>query len=190
MPGGKWRCLKYWIARARLSLAMVEQLDLAGRTGELARTFGIDFESVLTRGSQYRVESMLVRLAHTQNYLMLSPSREQVPTSARQLCTLTYHRHAAHAMQLAHASFCWSLDCMQGVPGSRITPAAPIPAAASASCHACVWAQLLHCWAMSYAKLYLQCAGRSCPCSLLAACPQLYAPKSRKRDPVPVWQPA
>lgn len=105
MPGGKWRCLKYWIARARLSLAMVEQLDLAGRTGELARTFGIDFESVLTRGSQYRVESMLVRLAHTQNYLMLSPSREQVATSARQLCTLTYHRHAAHAMQLAHASF-------------------------------------------------------------------------------------
>ena len=76
--GGRWRCVAYWVARARLSLAMVEQLDLAGRTGELARTFGIDFQSVLTRGSQYRVESMLVRLAHTQNYLMLSPSREQV----------------------------------------------------------------------------------------------------------------
>ena len=56
---------------------MVEQLDLIGRTGELARAFGIDFFSVLTRGSQYRVESLLVRLAHSQNYLMLSPSREQ-----------------------------------------------------------------------------------------------------------------
>ena len=57
---------------------MLEQLDLVGRTGELARAFGIDFFSVLTRGSQYRVESLLVRLAHSQNYLMLSPSREQV----------------------------------------------------------------------------------------------------------------
>jgi DNA polymerase zeta len=32
---------------------------------------------VITRGSQYRVESMMLRLAHTQNYLALSPSREQ-----------------------------------------------------------------------------------------------------------------
>lgn len=30
------------------------------------------------RGSQYRVESMLVRLAHSQNYLTLSPNKEQV----------------------------------------------------------------------------------------------------------------
>ncbi|GFH23879.1 DNA polymerase, partial [Haematococcus lacustris] len=49
-----------------------------GRTAEMARAFGIDFFSVLSRGSQYRVESLLVRLAHTQNYVMLSPSREQV----------------------------------------------------------------------------------------------------------------
>ena len=62
----------------RLNLAMLEQLDLIGRTGELARAFGIDFFSVLTRGSQYRVESLLVRMAHSQNYLMLSPDREQV----------------------------------------------------------------------------------------------------------------
>ena len=56
----------------------MEQLDLIGRTAELARAFGIDFFSVLSRGSQYRVESMMVRLAHTQNYLMLSPAKEQV----------------------------------------------------------------------------------------------------------------
>lgn len=56
---------------------MLEQLDLVGRTGELARAFGIDFHSVLARGSQYRVESLLARLAHSQNYLLLSPSREQ-----------------------------------------------------------------------------------------------------------------
>ena len=44
----------------------------------MARTFGIDLFSVLTRGSQYRVESMMLRLAHSQNYLAPSPSREQV----------------------------------------------------------------------------------------------------------------
>ena len=82
--GGRWRCLKYWAARARMNLALVEQLDLAGRTGELARAFGIDFFSVLTRGSQYRVESLTVRLAHTQNYLLPSPSKEQV----RFLCAM------------------------------------------------------------------------------------------------------
>lgn len=78
VTGGRWRCLQYWLRRTRLNLALLEQLDLIGRTAELARAFGIDFFSVLSRGSQYRVESMMVRLAHTQNYLMLSPAKEQV----------------------------------------------------------------------------------------------------------------
>ena len=75
--GGRWRCIQYWVRRARLSLAMMEQLDMTGRTGELARAFGIDFFSVLTRGSQYRVEAMMARLAHTQNYLLPAPSKQQ-----------------------------------------------------------------------------------------------------------------
>ena len=78
IAGGRWRCLQYWLRRGRLNLALLEQLDLIGRTAELARAFGIDFFSVLSRGSQYRVESMMVRLSHTQNYLMLSPAKEQV----------------------------------------------------------------------------------------------------------------
>lgn len=45
-PGaGRWRCLAYWVRRARLTLALLDQLDLVGRTGEMARTFGIDFYS-------------------------------------------------------------------------------------------------------------------------------------------------
>lgn len=39
---------------------------------------GIDFLAVLHRGSQYRVESLMARLAHSQNYLLPSPSKEQV----------------------------------------------------------------------------------------------------------------
>lgn len=48
------------------------------RTSELARVFGIEFFSVLSRGSQHRVESMLLRLAHSQNYLAVSPGNLQV----------------------------------------------------------------------------------------------------------------
>ncbi len=80
--GGRWRCAQYFVRRARLSLAMMEQLDIMGRTGEMARAFGIDFFSVLTRGSQYRVEAMMARLAHTQNYLLPAPSVEQVHSAS------------------------------------------------------------------------------------------------------------
>lgn len=48
------------------------------RTAELARVFGIDFYSVLTRGSQFRVESMMLRLAKPMNYIAISPTKAQV----------------------------------------------------------------------------------------------------------------
>ncbi|KAG7673423.1 hypothetical protein KSW81_006633 [Nannochloris sp. 'desiccata'] len=76
--GGRWRCLSHLTLRARLSLALLDRLDLVGRTSEMARAFGIDFFSVLSRGSQYRVESMTLRLAHSQNYVAVAPSPEQV----------------------------------------------------------------------------------------------------------------
>jgi DNA polymerase zeta len=41
---------------------------------------GIDFHSVITRGSQYRVESMLLRLCRTQDYVLASPDKKQVST--------------------------------------------------------------------------------------------------------------
>lgn len=40
--------------------------------------FGIDFFSVLHRGSQYKVESFLFRMAKPESYLIMSPSREDV----------------------------------------------------------------------------------------------------------------
>lgn len=40
--------------------------------------FGIDFFSVLSRGSQYRVESVILRVTKQQNYVHLSPSKQQI----------------------------------------------------------------------------------------------------------------
>ncbi len=46
--------------------------------------YGIDFESSLTRGSQYRVEGVLCRVTKANDYLLLSSSRDQLK------CQMTY----------------------------------------------------------------------------------------------------
>ncbi|KAH9755088.1 DNA polymerase zeta catalytic subunit [Citrus sinensis] len=86
-PGrARYRCVEYVVGRAKLNLEIMNQLDMINRTSELARVFGIDFFSVLSRGSQYRVESMLLRLAHTQNYLAISPGNHQVASQPAMEC--------------------------------------------------------------------------------------------------------
>lgn len=82
----RYRCIEYVAERAKLNLDIMNQLDMINRTSELARVFGIDFFSVLSRGSQYRVESMLLRLAHTQNYLAISPGKQQVASQPAMEC--------------------------------------------------------------------------------------------------------
>ncbi|RAL37914.1 hypothetical protein DM860_000608 [Cuscuta australis] len=78
-PGrARFRCIEYILERAKLNIQIITQLDMINRTSELARIFGIDFFSVLSRGSQYRVESILLRLAHSQNYIAISPGNQQV----------------------------------------------------------------------------------------------------------------
>ncbi|KAJ4968098.1 hypothetical protein NE237_014799 [Protea cynaroides] len=86
-PGrARFRCIEYVIERSKLNLGIMNQLDMINRTSELARVFGIDFFSVLSRGSQYRVESMLLRLARTQNYLAISPGNQQVASQPAMEC--------------------------------------------------------------------------------------------------------
>ncbi|KAL8136319.1 hypothetical protein V2J09_002320 [Rumex salicifolius] len=86
-PGrARYRCIDYLAERAKLNIEVINQLDMINRTSELARVFGIDFYSVLSRGSQYRVESMLLRLAHMQNYIAISPSYQQVASQPAMEC--------------------------------------------------------------------------------------------------------
>lgn len=81
-----WQTLSHVSLCTFISLSLLFHLDLVSRTAELARTFGIDFFSVLSRGSQYRVESMMLRLARSQNYIALSPSPEQVARQPAMEC--------------------------------------------------------------------------------------------------------
>eukprot|EP01028_Stygiella_incarcerata_P009942 TRINITY_DN492_c0_g1_i7.p1 TRINITY_DN492_c0_g1~~TRINITY_DN492_c0_g1_i7.p1 ORF type:complete len:1124 (+),score=271.51 TRINITY_DN492_c0_g1_i7:1568-4939(+) len=57
---------------------IVHELGIIHRTAELARVIGIDFFSVISRGSQFKIESLMLRLAKPRGFVALSPSRRQV----------------------------------------------------------------------------------------------------------------
>ncbi|GCC38166.1 hypothetical protein chiPu_0016678 [Chiloscyllium punctatum] len=73
----RWKMVDHYVCRVRGNVQLLEQLDLIGRTSELARLFGILFYHVLTRGAQYRVESMMLRVAKPMNYIAVTPSIQQ-----------------------------------------------------------------------------------------------------------------
>ncbi|BFG04302.1 DNA polymerase zeta catalytic subunit [Drosophila madeirensis] len=76
-PCTRWIVLEYHLERVRGTLALLDQLDLLGRTSEMAKLIGIQFYEVLSRGSQFRVESMMLRIAKPKNVVPLSPSVQQ-----------------------------------------------------------------------------------------------------------------
>ncbi|KAK2721241.1 hypothetical protein QYM36_003500, partial [Artemia franciscana] len=73
----RYYVIEYFVRRSKGSIDLIEQLNLIGRTSELARLFGIQFYEVFSRGSQWRVESLMLRLAKAANMISVSPSIEQ-----------------------------------------------------------------------------------------------------------------
>ncbi|KAF8760940.1 DNA polymerase [Rhizoctonia solani] len=71
------RVLKYWAERTAAILDLLDHTELILRTAESARIIGVDFMSVLTRGSQFKVESIMFKIAKQENYVLISPSKEQ-----------------------------------------------------------------------------------------------------------------
>ncbi|CAN4108758.1 unnamed protein product [Withania somnifera] len=70
-PGrARYRCIEYFLERAKLNLQIMNQLDVVNRTSELARIFGIDF----------------FQLAHAQNYVAISPGNQQVASQPAMEC--------------------------------------------------------------------------------------------------------
>lgn len=54
----------HYVSRVRGNLQMLEQLDLIGKTSEMARLFGIQFLHVLTRGSQVEIFLVYFKVLH------------------------------------------------------------------------------------------------------------------------------
>ena len=72
------KVMGYYLSRVQLDLEILEQNELIPRTSEQARLLGVDFFSVFSRGSQFKVESLMFRIAKPENFLLPSPSRKQV----------------------------------------------------------------------------------------------------------------
>ncbi|KAL2758400.1 hypothetical protein ACRALDRAFT_1040443 [Sodiomyces alcalophilus JCM 7366] len=72
------KLLRYYLVRTRLNLDILESNELIPRTSEQARLLGVDFFSVFSRGSQFKVESIMFRIAKPENFMLVSPSRKQV----------------------------------------------------------------------------------------------------------------
>ncbi|KAF8795397.1 DNA polymerase zeta catalytic subunit like protein [Argiope bruennichi] len=80
----QWYCghqketiVRYYVIRILGTIQILDKLDLIRRTSELARLFGIQFYEVLSRGSQFRVESMMLRTAAPMGFVAVSPSVQQ-----------------------------------------------------------------------------------------------------------------
>ncbi|KAI1115535.1 DNA polymerase family B [Nemania sp. NC0429] len=80
--GGKVReltqLLRYYLTGTKLDIEILEANELIPRTSEQARVLGVDFFSVFSRGSQFKVESIMFRIAKPENFLLISPDRKQV----------------------------------------------------------------------------------------------------------------
>ncbi|OCL14889.1 hypothetical protein AOQ84DRAFT_370879 [Glonium stellatum] len=72
------KVLDYFLSRVQLNLEILEANELISRTSEQARLLGVDFFSVFSRGSQFKVESLMFRIAKPENFILVSPSRKQV----------------------------------------------------------------------------------------------------------------
>ena len=72
------KVLDYFISRVQVDLQILDKNELILRTSEQARILGVDFFSVFSRGSQFKVESLMFRIAKAENFVLVSPSRKQV----------------------------------------------------------------------------------------------------------------
>ncbi|KAI9888365.1 MAG: DNA polymerase zeta [Vezdaea aestivalis] len=72
------RVLDYHLSRCLLNLEILEKTEIVPRISEQARLLGVDFFSVISRGSQFKVESLVSRVAKPENLLLISPDRRQV----------------------------------------------------------------------------------------------------------------
>lgn len=72
------KVIEYFTSRVQIDLEILNANELLPRTSEQARLLGVDWFSVISRGSQFKVESLMFRIAKPENFILISPSRRQV----------------------------------------------------------------------------------------------------------------
>ncbi|EPY53375.1 DNA polymerase zeta catalytic subunit Rev3 [Schizosaccharomyces cryophilus OY26] len=69
---------QYMLKRTKFTLEILSSRSIITKIREQARVVGIDFMSVISRGSQFKVEAIMFRIAKSENYVLVSPSAKQV----------------------------------------------------------------------------------------------------------------
>lgn len=77
-PRDMMKVIDYFVSRSKMDLEILESNELIPRISEQARLLGVDFFSVFSRGSQFKVESLMFRIAKPENFILISPGRKQV----------------------------------------------------------------------------------------------------------------
>ncbi|KAF9229291.1 DNA/RNA polymerase [Gyrodon lividus] len=77
-PVHTYRVLQYYCDRTILTLDILQKGETTTKNAEFARVFGVDFYSVISRGSQFKVESFMFRIAKPESFVLLSPSQQDV----------------------------------------------------------------------------------------------------------------
>jgi len=72
------RALSYFANKANGVISLLAARDIIGRAAELSHMYGFDLWSTFSRGSQFRVESMMIRITKAQNLLHYTPSKNEV----------------------------------------------------------------------------------------------------------------
>lgn len=78
VPAHASRVLRYFADRTSMNLDILEKTEITTKTAEFSRVFGVDFYSVISRGSQFKVESFMFRIAKPECFVLLSPSKQDV----------------------------------------------------------------------------------------------------------------
>jgi DNA polymerase zeta len=96
VPAHTAQLLRYFVERTSVVLMILEEAEVITKTAcavnfiapsalssrilfsEFARVFGVDFYSVISRGSQFKVESVVFRIAKPESFVLISPSKQDV----------------------------------------------------------------------------------------------------------------
>ncbi|OCH96164.1 hypothetical protein OBBRIDRAFT_816122 [Obba rivulosa] len=78
VPAHTVQLLRYFSDRTVMVLEILDASEVVIKNAEFARIFGVDFFSVISRGSQFKVESFMFRIAKPESFVLLSPSKQDV----------------------------------------------------------------------------------------------------------------
>lgn len=121
------KVFQYWRNRVEMNVEMIDAAEVVDQcwrvyacllaaflvltricSSESARVFGVDFNSVRTRGSQFKVESVMFKISKPESFLLLSPNRVQVRLSPS-LASATHLTDAVAQVGKQNAAECQPL---------------------------------------------------------------------------------